>query len=208
MPAAPLPASTAGSGGFVAVTGRVSAVAGGVGMATSLGGGLVALPWQTTTAGRPADIGALVAAGTPVAHMAVRASLRTPAIALLVTTLLDLAVALISGQPAALQMVAVRAVMGIGTAVLGMIAGNKSGKLRQATGLVSALTGLVMTGSMLYTARSGLTTPGTLVYLIPSVVTQVSSLVVTVKVAVVALRRQPRATVGGPPLPAGAPAGS
>jgi len=160
------------------------------------------LPWRTVATGGQADVAGIVAAGAPIARQALTASLRVPAIALLVTTALDLAVALISGEPAALKMAVVRAALGAGTGALGIIAGGKAGKLRQATGILSALTGLVMTGSMLYTAGSGLTTPGTLVPLIPSVIAQVSSLVVTVKMTFTALRGSPKppaAPSWGPP---------
>lgn len=118
-----------------------------------------------------------------------RASLRRPAVALFVTTLLDLAVALVSAQPAAVKMVAVRAVMGLGTSLLGIIAGNKAGPLRKLTGAVGAVTGVVQTISALLTAVAAATTPGSLLTILPSVVSQLSSLAVLVKTSVVGLRK-------------------
>ena len=188
--------------------GAVTSAAGGVPSAASpaviarqamSGGGTVAamtglgsLPWQTIVAGETPDLRRLVAAGAPIAQRAVLASLRRPAIALLVTTLLDLAVALVTARPGALKLVGLRAAMGVGTAVLGMIVGNKAGPLRQVTGAASMLTGLVQTGSMLFTAFSAAISPVGLLALVPSIVSQASSLVMLVKTAVVSLKRPGR----------------
>jgi hypothetical protein len=158
------------------------------GMATSMAGA-VSLPWQTIVAGETPDIRRLVVAGAPIAQGAVRSSLRSPAIALLVTTLLDVAVALVAGQPAALKLVGLRAAMGIGTAVLGMVVGSRAGRLRQLTGLASALTGLVQTGSILFMMFSSAVSPTGLLGLVPSLVTQLSALVMMVKTAAVSLKR-------------------
>ncbi|HEY5275537.1 MAG TPA: zinc ribbon domain-containing protein [Coriobacteriia bacterium] len=155
-------------------------------------GGVLSLPWQTIVAGETPDMRRLIAAGAPIAQRAVLASLRRPAIALLVTTLLDLAVALVTAQPGALKLVGLRAAMGVGTAVLGMIVGNKAGPLRQVTGAASMLTGLVQTGSMLFTAFSAAISPAGLLGLVPSIVSQASSLVMLVKTAIVSLKRPGR----------------
>lgn len=158
------------------------------GTAASMGG-MLALPWQTIVAGESPDIRSLVSAGAPIAQRVVMASLRRPAIALLVTTLLDLTVALISGRPGALWMVGLRIAMGVGTAALGMIVGSKGGVLRKITGVASIVTGLVQTGSLLFTAFSGAISPAGLLGLIPSILTQASSLVMLVKTAIVSLTR-------------------
>ena len=151
--------------------------------------GMLSLPWQTIVAGETPDISRLVSAGAPIAQRVVIASLRRPAIALLVTTLLDVFVALISPRPGSLTLVALRAAMGLGTAVLGMIVGRKSGALRQVTGAASVLTGLVQTGSVLFTTFSAAVSPAGLLGLIPTIVCQASSLVMLVKTAIVSLRR-------------------
>ena len=159
-------------------------------MAMSLGGAL-SLPWQTFHTGQTPDVRSLVAAGAPLAQRAVVSSLRQPAIALLITAVLDLAIALISGQPAALQMAGLRAVLGIGTAVLGMVAGNKAGPLRKITGFASAGTGLVQLVSVLVTAVSGVMSPVRLLALVPSVISQLASLVMLAKTSITALRTRP-----------------
>jgi hypothetical protein len=186
---------TAGSGGgptFAANPAAIARqVASAAGMATSMAGA-VSLPWQTIVAGETPDIQKLVVAGAPIAQGAVRASLRRPAIALLVTTLLDVAVALVSGQPAALKLVGLRAAMGVGTAVLGMVVGSKAGRLRQLTGFASALTGLVQTGSILFMMFSRASSPTGWLGLVPSLVTQLSALAMMVKTAVVSLKRPDR----------------
>jgi hypothetical protein len=187
-------AGTAGGGGPAfaanpAVMARQAASA--AGMASSMAGA-VSLPWQTIVAGETPDIRKLVVAGAPIAQGAVRASLRRPAIALLVTTLLDVAVALVSGQPAALKLVGLRAAMGVGTAVLGMVVGSRAGRLRQLTGFASALTGLVQTGSILFMMFSRASGPTGWLGLVPSLVTQLSALAMMVKTAVVSLKRPDR----------------
>jgi len=154
--------------------------------------GVLTLPWQTIVAGEAPDVRRLVAAGAPIAQRAVMASLRRPALALLVTTTLDVVVALVSAQPGGLGLVVLRASMGAGTAVLGVIVGRKAGPLRKVTGAASFLTGLVQTGSMVFTAISAASSPGGLLGLVPSIVSQGSSLVMLVKTAAVSLRRASR----------------
>jgi hypothetical protein len=176
VPAAPAPA-------VVAL--RAASVAGTVASMS----GVLTLPWQTIVAGEAPDVRRLVTAGAPIAQRAVMASLRRPALALLVTTTLDLVVALLSAQPGGLGLVVLRASMGAGTAVLGVIVGRTAGPLRKVTGAASFLTGLVQTGSMVLTAISAASSPGGLLGLVPSIVSQGSSLVMLVKTAVVSLRR-------------------
>jgi hypothetical protein len=86
-------------------------------------------------------------------------------------------------------MVAVRAMLGLGTSAVAMIAGDKAGPLRTIAGVASGVTGVVQTGSMLWTAASGVMTPTTLLGIVPSVISQVSSLVVLVKTSIVSLRK-------------------
>ena len=167
-------------------------------------GGVLSLPWQTIVAGETPDVRRLVAAGAPIAQRAVLASLKRPALALLVTTLLDLAVALVTARPGALKLVGLRAAMGVGTAVLGMIVGSKAGPLRQLTGAASMLTGLVQTGSMLFTAFSAAISPVGLLGLVPSIVSQASSLVMLVKTAIVSFSRPGRERPNARRIPASA----
>jgi hypothetical protein len=166
------------------------AAAGGMASAAmSVAGVAGAMPWQTIATGEPFDIERFLAAGAmPAAQAAVRASLRTPAIAMLVTSALDLAVALISGQPAALKMVGLRFGMAAVTSVFAMVAGSKAGGLRKVAGVSSMLTGLVQLGSMLYTSFSAIANPATSLMLVPSVISQLSTLVMSVKTAIVGLR--------------------
>jgi hypothetical protein len=151
--------------------------------------GALALPWQTFYTGQTPDTRALIAAGAPVAQRVVATTLRRPALALLVTTLLDATVAVLTGRPGAMWMIGLRVGMGLVTAVLGMAAGAKLGKMRQLTGIASTATGFVQIGSVLMTAFSGVVSPLRLLGLVPSIVAQLSSLVLLVKTAAVSLKR-------------------
>lgn len=154
--------------------------------------GLVgALPWQTVLAGQRPDVGAFLArAGASAASAAVRASLRRPAVALVVTTALDLAVAALAG-PAALQAAWPRALAGLVTSGLGIAAGSRGGWVRTLAGLagvVATLAGLGSVGSALLAAADAGADPVTL---LPQLVTMASSLVVAARTATLALRRKP-----------------
>ncbi len=189
------PAPTHGAAPIAAdALGMARQAAGTAGTVASVAGGL-SLPWQTITAGQTPDLRALIAAGAPLAQRAVLASLRRPAIALLVTTALDVTVALVTQQPGAMRTVWLRAAMGVATAVLGLIAGSKAGPLRQATGIASALTGVVQTGAMLVTLFSSALSPVRLLGTVPALISQASSLTMLVKTALVSFsgtkRRSP-----------------
>ncbi len=183
-PAAAGPAAVAPSP-FAAAT----SVAGTAGTIAAMGGSLTALPWQTIAAGEAPDVAGIVAAGSPLVQSAVRASIRQPAIALLVTSVLDLACALISGQPAALRMVGIRVGLSLVTAVLGMIAGSKPGPMRVVTGCFSIGSALVSTVSLGISVVAAATNPANLLPLLPTVVAQVSQLVMLVKTTIVSLKR-------------------
>lgn len=206
-PGAGGPASGApGAGGPAAGLGPVVTARRAVSAAGTVASmsGVLSLPWQTIVAGEAPDLGRLVAAGAPIAQRAVIASLRRPALALLATTLLDVVVSLVTARPGGLWLVAIRASMGAGTAVLGIVAGRKAGPLRKVTGAASFITGLVQTGSMIFTASSAASSPAGLVGLIPSIVSQASSLVMLVKTTVVSLTRSGRVRPGPQASPVGA----
>ena len=200
--AQPVPSNSAGSAlqGAAAAYGQVARYGG---LAMGAGGLATALPWHTVAGHpQPLDISRLISSGTPAAQAAVRATVRRPAIALLVTSVLDLGVALLSGQPAALRLVGVRFAMAAITAVLGIAASRKTGGkagaspaatgarsgLRKATGVFSIATGVVQLGSMLWTSVSGIAHPASLLMLVPSIISQVSALVMSVKTAIVGLK--------------------
>lgn len=190
--AAPSPSATAAGSAAPSPIAAASTFAAGAGRAygtISMMGGAAALPWQTITTGETPDVRGLIAAGAPIAQSVVRATLRTPAVALLVTTVLDVIVALVSGQPAALRMVGVRAVLGIATSAIGMIAGDKAGPLRRIAGVASIVTGLVQTGSVIWTAVGAPLTLASMLGLLPTIISQLSSLVMLAKTAIVSLKK-------------------
>lgn len=162
-----------------------------VGIPPAASGLVGALPWQTVLAGQRPDVGAFLArAGASAAAAAVRASLRRPALALAVTTALDVVVAALAG-PAALQAAWPRVLAGLVTSGLGVAAGSRGGLLRTLAGLagvVATLAGLGAVGSALLAAADAGADPVTL---LPQLVTMASSLAVAARTATLALRRKP-----------------
>lgn len=156
--------------------------------ANTAAGLAMSLPWQTIAGNEPFDPKGFALAVAPAAQQAVRASLRRPAAALAITSALDLAVAYISGQPAAMQMALVRFGVAALTALLGMLAGSRGGPLAKLTGASSVVTALVQLVSFARTAFAGLSAPATLLPLLPSFVSQVSALVMAVKTAIAGFR--------------------
>lgn len=124
--------------------------------AASYAGMAAGMPWQTVVGGERPDLGAfLKQAGAPVGGMVgrrvIQRSVRKPALALLLTTLLDALVSVISGQPAAVGALGMRVLSGSGTAIVGLIVGRRKGKFGR--GLVAV--GSVTTASLqLYNAGS------------------------------------------------------
>ncbi|MBN1631264.1 MAG: zinc ribbon domain-containing protein [Thermoleophilia bacterium] len=159
-----------------------------VAQAAGLAGAGFALPWHTLAgAGRP-DIGALLsAAALPGAQQAIRASLKRPGLALAATTVLDVAVAVITGGTSALYKALPRLVLGGATSVLSLVTGAKGGGIRKATGIVGGVTALAQLGFVAYTLISGAGDVSAWV-LVPQVVAMVSSFVMAVKTTFVALR--------------------
>lgn len=149
------------------------------------------LPWQTVIAGRRPDLTPwLTRAGVTAASSAVRASLRRPGLALVVTTALDLLVAALAG-PAALQAAWPRALAGLATSGLAIAAGSRGGPLRTLAGLAGAATTLVGLGSGGLALLAALEVGADPAALLPQVVTLASSLVVAARTAALALRRTP-----------------
>lgn len=168
-PAAPAPASVAGT--MRQVQTAVSTV-----------GTLAALPWQTVVGTQSPDLGAFLRqAGAPVAQTIVRRSVRKPALALMFTTFIDIVVAFISGQPAALSLMLPRLLTGTGTGLLGLLVGKKQGPFRKLVGIGSIFTTgmqLFTAGAMLIAAVSG---NAPFLTLLPSLISTTSVVVVAIK---------------------------
>lgn len=95
-----------------------------------------ALPWQVAFPGQPIDVTQLLRAATPATTAAVRrASLRFPAVGLLVTVAVDLLVGQLlgGGGPWLLARSALAAVVG----AAGLVVGRSAGTLRVLTGGLS-----------------------------------------------------------------------
>lgn len=147
-----------------------------------------ALPWQTRAgAGRP-DMGAFLSgAALPGAQRVVRASLKRPGIALAATTILDVAVAVITGGTSALYKALPRLVLGGATSVLSLVTGSKGGNIRKVTGIMGGVTALAQLGFAVYTLVTGVGELSAWL-LVPQVVAMVSTLVMAVKTMLTALR--------------------
>ena len=154
-----------------------------------------ALPWQTVVAGQRPDIGAFLGrAGIPtatsIATRIVHRSVRKPALALLFTTLIDVIVTMISGQPAALSGLAMRFVAGSGTGFLGLLVGKRGGFGRTLVGVGSIATALLQlwnAGSILLGAFGA---DAGLLSLLPSLISTVSVIVVAVKTILMSFRKR------------------
>ena len=150
-----------------------------------------AVPWQTIVGDERPDIRALLSgAAVPVARQALQRSLRKPGLAMAVTTILDVAVAALTGGMGAVAGVLPRALAGGLTSVLSLITGSKGGTLRSLTGVVSLITALIQVVSLGQTLLAGLRTGTSLLTLAPMVVAILSALTMAIKTASVALRRR------------------
>jgi hypothetical protein len=192
LPTGPHPHPTPPSPGTR--TGQAPAVAsrayGAVARAAGVAGIGLALPWQRVAgAGRP-DIGAFLSAGAlPGAQRAIRASLKRPGLALAATTVLDLAVAVITGGTNAFYKAIPRLVVGGSTSFLSLATGSKGGRLRRATGISGTVTAGVQLGFAVYTLIAGIGDGTSALVIAPQVVAIASSLVMAVKTMAVAFRR-------------------
>mgnify|MGYP001029592974 FL=1 len=166
--------------------GTVAQVAGAAGMAA-------ALPWQTIAAGETPDLRAMLSGvAMPGARTLVQRSLKRPGLAMAVTTVLDLAVAGLSGGTGALVGALPRVLAGGTTALLSIITGSKGGALRGLTGFVSLGTALVQVVSLALTLIGGIRSGTPALSLIPMAVAIASALTMAIKTASVALRRRTR----------------
>lgn len=159
-------------------------------MAGRLGGQGAGLPWQTIVAGQRPDLRPMIAqASMQAGQAAVGKSLRNPAIALAVTTVLNLVVAVIFAGVGGLVGTLPRLILGLGTATFGMIVGRSGGPGRRWAGVASILTAIVQTLSMVVTLVAGATSGAPVVATLSMVVSIAASLAMAVKMAVVALGR-------------------
>ena len=182
------PHLTAGQTGTVAPA--ASLAAGALAMAAGLGGLAPALPWRTSYGGSLPDVRNLVMqAALPAAQRAVGASLRRPGLALAVTTVMDLLATLAVGGADALPAALPRLLAAAVTVVLSLITGAKRGPLRTVTGVVSVVTGLIQLTFAGWALIQGLGDGESWLTILPPVIAMLSSLAMTVKTAIVALRR-------------------
>lgn len=166
--------------------GAVAQVAGVAGVAAGL-------PWQTIVAGETPDLRAMLSrVAMPGARTLAQRSLKKPGLAMAVTTLLDLAVAGLSGGGSALVGALPRVLAGGTTALLSLITGSKGGALRSITGFVSLGTALVQVVSLALTLIAGVRSGMPLLSLLSMAIAIASALTMAVKTASVALRRRAR----------------
>ena len=154
-----------------------------------------ALPWQTVVAGQRPDIGAFLKQagmpiGTSVATRLVHRSVRKPALALLITTLIDAFVTVISGQPAAISTLAMRIVTGSGTGFLGLLVGKRGGLGRALVGVGSIATALLQLWNAGAILLAALQADVGFLSLLPSLISTVSVIVVAVKTILMSFWRR------------------
>lgn len=134
----------------------------------------------------------LARAGAPVAQQIVRRSVRKPAVALMITTLLDLFVGWVMGQPAALAAAGLRLATGVGTGLLGLIVGKRGGFFRVLVGIGSLATTVVQGYAALSLLIAAVARQAPLLQLIPPLVSTASVLFVAVRMAIVTFRQVKR----------------
>lgn len=187
-PAAP-PPDAAGSPHPTSVAATIATArtaASYAGTVASVGG----LGWQTVVKGQSPDMAQfLTRAGVPVAQQVVRRSIRRPAVALIITTLLDTFIAWISGQPAALAAAGMRLAMGVGTGVLGMFVGKRGGFFRIVVGIGSVVTTALQGYNAAVMLLSAIARQAPLLQLIPSIVSTASVIFVAVRMAITTFKR-------------------
>jgi hypothetical protein len=155
--------------------------------------GLGSLGWQTVIAGQPPDMKQFLArAGAPVATQIVRRSIRRPAVALIITTLLDLFVAWVMGQPSAMAGAGLRLATGLGTGLLGMIVGKRGGFFRVVVGIGSLATTALQGYSAIIMLIAAITRHAPLLQLIPAIISTISVIFVAVRMAITSFRRVKR----------------
>ncbi len=141
--------------------------------------------WQTVVKGERPDLSQFLARGVaPVAQQAVRRSIRRPAVALMVTTLLDAFVAWVTGQPAALTAAGLRLATGLGTGLLGVLVGKRGGIFRLLTGVGSLATTALQGYNAVTLLVAALGQGAPLLSLVPSFVSTASVIFVGVRMAI------------------------
>jgi hypothetical protein len=158
--------------------------------AVALAGIGVSLPWQRLTASeRPSPRDWVTAGALPSAQWAAGLSLKRPGLALAAATLLDFAVAIITGGASGLYEALPRLIFGGVTSGLALAADSKRGRLRLTSGALAIVTALVQFGFAVNHLVAGLDA-GTSGWVIASqLVVAVSTLLAAGKTASVAFRR-------------------
>ena len=176
-PDAPHPTSLAGA---------MRTTASYAGTAAALGG----LGWQTVVQGQPPDMKQFLArAGVPVAQQVVRRSVRKPAFALILTTLLDLFVGWVMGQPSAMAAAGLRLAMGLGTGVLGLLVGKRGGFFRFLVGIGSLATTVLQGYNAVSVLAVAIARQAPILQLLPSIVSTASVLFVAIRMVFTTFRR-------------------
>jgi hypothetical protein len=159
------------------------------GTAASIG----SLGWQSVVKGQPPDMAQFLArAGAPVAQQIVRRSVRIPALALILTTLLDLFVAWVTGQPSAMAAAGLRFATGMGTGLLGLIVGKRGGFFRVLVGVGSLATTALQAYNAISMLIAAIARQAPLLQLIPSLVSTAAVIFVAARMAWMTFRKVKR----------------
>jgi hypothetical protein len=104
------------------------------------------------------------------------------------TVVVSLAVALLTGGSEALVRTLPQVLLGVAASGLSLLAGAKTGSLRIAAGVVSALAAVVSLGTLVVSLYGGVSGGDSLLSLAPAAVATAASALAAVKAALVALR--------------------
>lgn len=179
------PQPTPSSPNATSVAGTLRTTASYAGTAAALGG----LGWQTVVKGQPPDMTQFLARGAvPVAQQVVRRSVRKPAVALIITTLLDTFVAWVMGQPSAMVGAGLRLATGLGTGFLGMLVGKRKGFFRVLVGIGSLVTTALQGYNAVLMLIAAIARNAPLLQLIPSIVSTASVMFVAIRMAITTFR--------------------
>ncbi len=124
-----------------------------------------------------------------MAQMRPRPNLRIPAIGIVVTVLMDVAITLLMGGPISVPALGLRVLTGSSTALLGGISGKGSGALRTLTAVASVVYGVVQLVSLGMAAWAALATPAQLLTLLPSIIAVFAGLALSITTALGAMKR-------------------
>ena len=171
------------------VAGALRTTASYAGTAAAMGG----LAWQTVVSGQRPDMGQFLArAGVPAAQQIVRRSIRKPAVALVITTLLDTFVAWVTGQPSAMAAAGLRLATGLGTGLLGMIVGKRGGFFRALVGIGSLATTALQGYNAISMLLAAIARQAPPLQLLPAVISTASVIFVAVRMAIASFGRVKR----------------